>query len=81
MCMQHTVILFSVCKWKRRKWLFFVVKRYAVREAKLGQYARGRGVTLSYVTGWTQMFLPKYRIKNFFQMFISTKAGIGALKV
>jgi len=36
MCIQHTVILTSLCKWKRPKWLllFFVVKRYAVREAK-----------------------------------------------
>ena len=44
MCMRHTVNLFSLCKWKRPKWLFFfVVKRYAVREAKNGgtQYARG----------------------------------------
>jgi len=63
MCMQHIVILFSLCKWKRPKGLFFVVKRYAVREAKkwryavrkakIGrytQYARGEGgVTLIHV--------------------------------
>jgi len=39
MCIQHTVILTSLCKWKRYKWLFFVVKRYAVREAKKWRYA------------------------------------------
>jgi len=40
MCIQHTVILTSLCKWKRPKWLcFFVVKRYAVREAKKWRYA------------------------------------------
>ena len=42
--------LFSfLCKWKHPKWLFFVVKRYAVCEAKNGgmQYARGlRGFIL-----------------------------------
>jgi len=32
--MQDTVILSSLCKWKLPKWLGFVVKRYAVREAK-----------------------------------------------
>jgi len=31
---QPPVILSSLCKWKRPKWLFYVVKRYAVREAK-----------------------------------------------
>jgi len=39
MCIQHTVILTSLCKWKRPKWLFFVVKRYAVGEAKKWRYA------------------------------------------
>ena len=39
MCIQHTVILTALCKWKRPKWLFFVVKRYAVREAKKWRYA------------------------------------------
>ena len=39
MCIQHIVILSSLCKWKRPKWLFFVVKRYAVREAKKWRYA------------------------------------------
>ena len=39
MCMQHIVILSSLCKWKRPKWSFFVVKRYAVREAKKWRYA------------------------------------------
>jgi len=39
MCIQHTVILSTLCKWKRPKWLFFVVKRYAVREAKKRRYA------------------------------------------
>ena len=34
MCMQHIVIVSSLCKWKRPKWLFFVVKRYAVRDAQ-----------------------------------------------
>ena len=34
MCIQHTVILTSLCKW-----LFFVIKRYAVREAKKRRYA------------------------------------------
>jgi len=38
MCIQHTVIL-TLCKWKRPKWLFFAVKRYAVREAKKLRYA------------------------------------------
>jgi len=37
--MQHIVILSSLCKWKRTKWLFFVVKRYAVRKAKKWRYA------------------------------------------
>ena len=58
MCIQHTVILKSLCKWKRPKWLFFVFKRYAVREAKKWRYAvrnakvelyavnKGGGVTL-----------------------------------
>jgi len=59
MCIQHTVILSSFCKWKRPKWLFFVVKRYAVREAKkwryavrnakIKRYAGGGGVTLWYL--------------------------------
>ena len=39
MCIQHTVILSSLCKWKRPKWLFFVVKRYAVCEPKKWRYA------------------------------------------
>ena len=39
MCMHHIVFLSSLCKWKRPKWLFFVVKRYAVREAKQWRYA------------------------------------------
>jgi len=39
MCIQHTVILTSLYKWKRPKWLFFVVKRYAVREAEKWRYA------------------------------------------
>jgi len=39
MRMQHTVILSALCKWKRPKMLFFVVKRYAVREAKKWRYA------------------------------------------
>ena len=64
MCIQHTVILTSLCKWKHSKWLFFVVKQYAVREAKKWRYAvrnakikryavrKGEGgVTLRYVTG------------------------------
>jgi len=34
--MQHIVILSSLCKFKRPK---FVVKRYAVREAKKWRYA------------------------------------------
>jgi len=38
MCIQHLVILSSLCKWKRPKWLFFVVKRYAEREAKKWRY-------------------------------------------
>jgi len=38
MCMQHIVILSSLCNWKRPKWLFFVVKWYAVREAKKWRY-------------------------------------------
>jgi len=59
MCMQQTVILSSLCKWKRQKMVVFVVKRYEVREAekwryevrkaKIGWYAvrkDGRGVTL-----------------------------------
>ena len=54
-----TDILSLLCKWKRQKWLFFVAKRYAVREtekwmyavrnAKIGRYAvrkGGGGVTL-----------------------------------
>ena len=62
MCIQHTVILTSLCKWKRPKWLFFVVKWYAVREAKKWRYAvrnakieryavrkGGGGVTLMYM--------------------------------
>jgi len=32
--MQLTVILSSLCKWKRQKMVVFVVKRYAIREAK-----------------------------------------------
>jgi len=36
---QHTVILTSLCEWKRPKWLCFVIKRYAVREAKKWRYA------------------------------------------
>jgi len=57
--MQQTVILSSLCKWKRQKMVVFVVKRYAVREAekwryavrkaKIGRYAvrqGGGGVTL-----------------------------------
>jgi len=53
MCMQHNVVLYFLCKWKRPKRLFFVVKRYAVRKAKkwryavrkakIGRYARGEG--------------------------------------
>jgi len=39
MYIQHTVILSSLCKRKRPKWLFIVVKRYAVREAKKWRYA------------------------------------------
>ena len=59
----HNVFLSSLCKWKRPKWLLFVVKRYAVREAKkcryavrkakIGRYAvrnGGGGVTLHYVS-------------------------------
>ena len=38
-CMQHNVNLSSLCKWKRPKMFFFVVKRYAVREAKKWRYA------------------------------------------
>ena len=37
--MQPTVILSSLCEWKHPKWLFFVVKRYAVRKAKKWRYA------------------------------------------
>jgi len=53
MCMQHTVILSSLCKWKCQKMAVFVVKRYAVREtekwryavrkAKIGRYAVRKG--------------------------------------
>ena len=39
MCIQHTVILSYLCKWKCPKWLFFVVKRYTLREAKKWRYA------------------------------------------
>jgi len=63
MCIQHTVFLTSLCKWKRQKWLgfFVVVKRYAVREAKTWRYAarnakiqryavrKGGGVTLLHI--------------------------------
>ena len=62
MCIPDTVILSSLCKWKRPKWLFFVVKRYTVREekkwwyavrnAKIERYAvrkGGGGVTLMHV--------------------------------
>jgi len=38
MCTQHTVIFSSLCKRNCQKWLF-VVKRYAVREAKTWRYA------------------------------------------
>ena len=37
--MQQTVILSSLCKWKRQKMVVFVVKRYAVREAEKWRYA------------------------------------------
>ena len=37
--MQLTVILSSLCKWKRQKMVVFVVKRYAVREAEKWRYA------------------------------------------
>jgi len=49
MCMQHIVILSSLCKWKRPTVLFFVVKRYAVRNPKIGRYAvrKGGGVSPS----------------------------------
>jgi len=63
MCMQQTVILYSLCKWKRQKIAVFVVTRYAVREtekwrypvrkAKIGRYAvrkaGGGGVTPSLI--------------------------------
>jgi len=59
MCMQHIVILSSMCKWKRPKWLFFVVKlnavreakkwRYAVRMAKIRRYAVRKGVSPSQI--------------------------------
>jgi len=39
MCMQQTVILSSLCKWKRQKMVVFVFKRYAVREAEKWWYA------------------------------------------
>ena len=48
MCMQHIVILSSLCKWKRPKGLFFVVKRYAVREAKKWRYAVRKAKILRY---------------------------------
>jgi len=76
--MQHIVILSSLCKWKRPKWLFFVVKRYAVREAKkwryavrkakIGRYAvrkGGGGVTL------TTIYLESTR--NYLKTDIATK--------
>jgi len=65
--MQQTVILSSLCKWKCPKWLFFVVKRYAVREAKIGRYAvrKGKvGVTLCYVFEVIQPRL--LRVNNYF---------------
>jgi len=37
--MQQTVILSSICKWKRQKMVVFVVKRYTVREAEKWRYA------------------------------------------
>ena len=37
--MQQTVILSSLCKWKRQKMVVFVVTRYAVREAEKWRYA------------------------------------------
>ena len=60
MCMQQTVILSSLCKWKRQTVVFFVKRdavretenwRYAVRKAKIGRYAVRKGVggdTLEY---------------------------------
>jgi len=51
--MLKTVILSSLCEWKRQKMVVFVVKRnavceaekwrYAVRKAKLGWYAVRKG--------------------------------------
>jgi len=62
MRIQQTVILSSLCKWKRQKMVVFVVKRYAVREAeqwryavrnaKLRRYAVRKGVTLNYKGTW-----------------------------
>ena len=56
--MQQTVILSSLCKWKRQKMVVFKryavreakKRRYAVRKAKIGRYAvrkGGGGVTLN----------------------------------
>ena len=39
LCMPHTVISSSLCKWKRPKLSFFVVKWYAVCETKKWWYA------------------------------------------
>ena len=41
MCIQHTVILTSLCKWRRPKWLFLLLNGT--------QYARGEGVSPSYI--------------------------------
>jgi len=55
MCMQHTVILSSLCKWKHQKWLLLLLNgmqyatkewRYAVHKAKVERYKGGGGVTL-----------------------------------
>ena len=42
MCMQQTVILSSLCKWKRQKWLFLLLNGTQYARPKNGgtQYAR-----------------------------------------
>jgi len=58
MCMQHTVILSSLCKWEHQKWLLLLLNgmqyatkewRYAVQKAKVERY-KGGGVSPSLLT-------------------------------